>query len=200
MLTYLCLGRPCFSSSDLFLFCWAVYLSISLLASVFPVSLPPTLLDSCANAWLGSVFVHGHTFLHSWSGPMTLIVGLLHGATFLSNLTLLLFMSFFIYKLSSWCWPRGNWVPLLYNGGMRRPNSGSTSYPRYRGGPRPSIDKARDSSFNLISLAAVSLLYNTVSTIRYLFCHFACRKHCMLWQWFLHTKWQKRHRIVDNVL
>ena len=50
----LCLGRLCFSSSDVFLFCWAAFLSISLLASVFPVSLfplPPTLLDSCANAW-----------------------------------------------------------------------------------------------------------------------------------------------------
>ena len=32
-------------------------------------------------------------------------------------------------------------------------------------GPRPSIDKARDSSFSLISLAADSLLYNAVSTI-----------------------------------
>ena len=34
---------------------------------------------------------------------------------------------------------------------------------------RPSIDKARDSSFSLILLAADSLLYNAVSTIRYLF-------------------------------
>ena len=39
-------------------------------------------------------FVHGHTFLHSWGGPMTLVVGLQHGATFLSNLTLVLFVSF----------------------------------------------------------------------------------------------------------
>ena len=37
-------------------------------------------------------FVHGHTFLHSWSGPMTLIAGLLHGATFLS--ILVFFVSF----------------------------------------------------------------------------------------------------------
>ena len=36
-------------------------------------------------------FVHGHTFLHSWSGPVTLVDGLLHGAAFLSNLTLVLF-------------------------------------------------------------------------------------------------------------
>ena len=36
----------------------------------------------------GRSFVHGHTFLHSWSGPMTLVVGLLHGATFLHNLLL----------------------------------------------------------------------------------------------------------------
>ena len=40
------------------------------------------------------VFVHGHTFLHSWSKPMTLVVCLLHGATFLSNLPLVLFVSF----------------------------------------------------------------------------------------------------------
>ena len=33
-------------------------------------------------------FVHGHTFLHPWSGPMTLEVGLLHGVTFLFNLLL----------------------------------------------------------------------------------------------------------------
>ena len=39
-------------------------------------------------------FVHGHTFLHSWSGPMTLVVGLLHGAAFLSDLPLVLFVSF----------------------------------------------------------------------------------------------------------
>ena len=38
--------------------------------------------------------IHGHTFLHSWSGAMTLVVGLLHGATFLSNLPLVLFVSF----------------------------------------------------------------------------------------------------------
>ena len=30
---------------------------------------------------IGRAFVHGHTFLHSWSGPMTLVVSLLHGAT-----------------------------------------------------------------------------------------------------------------------
>ena len=38
--------------------------------------------------------MHGHTFLHSWSGPMTVVIGLLHGATFLSNLPLVLFVSF----------------------------------------------------------------------------------------------------------
>ena len=40
----------------------------------------------------GWAFVHGHTFLHSWSGPMTLVVGLLHGATFLSNLPIVLLL------------------------------------------------------------------------------------------------------------
>ena len=32
----------------------------------------------------GRAFVHRHTFLQSWSGSITLVVGLLHGATFLS--------------------------------------------------------------------------------------------------------------------
>ena len=36
---------------------------------------------------MSRAFVHGHTFLHSWSGQMKLLVCLLHGATFLSNLT-----------------------------------------------------------------------------------------------------------------
>ena len=72
--------------------CWAAFLPISLLASVFPVSLPlfflflrPCLIHARMPGW-GRAFVHGHTFLHSWSGPMTLVVGLLHGATILSNL------------------------------------------------------------------------------------------------------------------
>ena len=96
----LCLGRPCFSSSDVFLFCWAAFLSISLLASVFPVSLPlfflflrPCLIHARLPEG-GRAFVHGHTFLHSWSGPMTVVIGLLHGATFLSGLPLVLFVSF----------------------------------------------------------------------------------------------------------
>ena len=59
--------------------------------------------------------------------------------------------------------------------------------------PRPTIDKARDSIFSLILLAADSLLYNAVSTIRYLFfvtLH-VNRKHCHNTQCFLHAKWQK---------
>ena len=44
----LSLGRPYFSSSDVFWFCWAAFHSISLLSSVFPLF--PTLLDSCPNA------------------------------------------------------------------------------------------------------------------------------------------------------
>ena len=82
------------------LFCWAAFLSISLLTSVFPVSLPLfflflryCLIHVRMPDW-GRAFVHRHTFLHSWSGPMTLVIGLLHGATFLSNLPLVLFMSF----------------------------------------------------------------------------------------------------------
>ena len=70
LLTYLCPGRPCFSSSDVFLF---AFLSISLLASVYPVSLPlfflflqPCLIHARMPDW-GRAFVHGHTFLHSWT-------------------------------------------------------------------------------------------------------------------------------------
>ena len=66
----LCPGRPCFSSSDVFCF---AFLSISLLASVFPVSLPlfflflrPCLSHARMPDW-GRAFVHGHTFLHSWT-------------------------------------------------------------------------------------------------------------------------------------
>ena len=96
----LCLGRPCFGSSDVFLFCWAAFLSISLLASVFPVSLPlfflffrPCLIHARLPEG-GRAFVHGLTFLHSWCGPMTVVIGLLHGATFLSGFPLVLFVSF----------------------------------------------------------------------------------------------------------
>ena len=64
-----CADRPCFSSSDKCLFCWAAF---------FPSAY-----------WrmreMSRSFVHGHTLLHSWSGPMKLVVCLLHGATLLSN-------------------------------------------------------------------------------------------------------------------
>ena len=40
------------------------------------------------------LFVHGHVFLHSWSGPITLVVGLLRGATFQCNFHFLLFLYF----------------------------------------------------------------------------------------------------------
>ena len=71
----------------MFLFCCSAFLSISLLASVIPVSLFLFLRPCLIHARMpdtSRAFVHGHTFLHSWSGPMTLLVGLLHGATFLS--------------------------------------------------------------------------------------------------------------------
>ena len=34
------------------------------------------------------------TFLHAWSGQMKLVVGLQNGAAFLSDLTVVLFVSF----------------------------------------------------------------------------------------------------------
>ena len=102
----LCLGRPCFCSSDRFLFCWAAFLSISLQAFVFPVSLllfflflRPFLIHA-RMLELGRAFVHGHTFLYSWSGPMTLVVGLL--LELRSCPIFLLFSSCLLYDLSSW--------------------------------------------------------------------------------------------------
>ena len=59
----------------------------------FFLFLRPCLIHARMPDW-GRAFVHGHTFLHSWSGPMTFVVCLLHGATFLSNLPLVLFVSF----------------------------------------------------------------------------------------------------------
>ena len=95
LLTYLCPGRPCFSSSDVFLFCWAAFLSISLLASVFPVSLPlfflflrPCLIHARMPDW-GRAFVHGHTFLHSWTHFLAFMdtLSCIHGHTFLHSWT-----------------------------------------------------------------------------------------------------------------
>ena len=89
------------------LFCWAAFLSISLLISpIFFFSLSPTLLDPCATALVGqgsSEWTHFLAFMEwaddSGSRPaawsyVTVVVGLLHGATFLSNLTLVLFLCF----------------------------------------------------------------------------------------------------------
>ena len=92
-----CADRPCFSSSDMFFFCWTAFLSLSVLASVslplFFLFLLPCLIHAQMPDW-GRAFVHEHTFLHSWRWPTTFVVGLLHGTTFLSNLTLVLFVYF----------------------------------------------------------------------------------------------------------
>ena len=79
-----------------FFFCCLSFYQLPGLCPVFPVSLPlfflflrPCLIHARMPGW-GRAFVHGHTFLLSWSRPMTLVV---HGATFLSNL---------LYDLSSW--------------------------------------------------------------------------------------------------
>ena len=111
LLPQLCLGRPFFIYSNrIFLLgrlffslpSWplsflSLFLSFSS-SSLFPLPLfflflLPCLIHARMPDW-GRAFVHGHTFLHSWSGPMTLVVGLLQGATFLSNLPLVLFVSF----------------------------------------------------------------------------------------------------------
>ena len=62
-------------------FCWAASLSISLQTSIFPISfflfLRPCLILARLPE-MGRAFVSGNSFLHSWSRPMTLVVGLLH--------------------------------------------------------------------------------------------------------------------------
>ena len=65
-----CADRHCSSSSDNFVLLGCLFLS---------------------GYWRipdwGRAFVYGHTLLHSWSGPIKLIVCLLHCATLMSNLT-----------------------------------------------------------------------------------------------------------------
>ena len=85
-------GGPCFGSSDVFCF---AFLSISLLASVFPVSLPlfflflrPCLIHARMPDW-GRAFVHGLTFLHSWTHFLAFMdtLSCIHGHTFLHSWT-----------------------------------------------------------------------------------------------------------------
>ena len=85
-------GLPFFPSAS-----WPpAFLSLFLSFSLF---LRPCLIHARMPK-MGRAFVHGHTFLHSWSGSMTVVVGLLHGATFLSGLPLVLFVSFLKPSLS----------------------------------------------------------------------------------------------------
>ena len=62
-------GLPFFPSAS-----WP--LSFLSLFPLFFLFLRPCLIHARMPDW-GRAFVHGHTFLHSWSGPMTLVVGLL---------------------------------------------------------------------------------------------------------------------------
>ena len=83
--------RPCFSSSDKCVICWVAF---------FPSSywrMPE----------MSRAFVHGHTILHSWSGPMKLAYETaIHGATFLSNLSSAPFVSGQGLPSISLCQPR----------------------------------------------------------------------------------------------
>ena len=74
--------RPCFSSSYIFFFCFvglpcfpSASWTLSLLSLFF--FFRPCLIHAQMPEW-GRAFVHGDTFLHSWRGPMTLVVGLPH--------------------------------------------------------------------------------------------------------------------------
>ena len=86
----------------MFLFCWAAFLSISLLASVFPLSLPlfflflrPCLIHARMVTGVGLLCmdtlscIHGHTFLHSWTHFLAFMdtLSCIHGHTFLHSWT-----------------------------------------------------------------------------------------------------------------
>ena len=94
------IGRPCLLSHIGFCFVGLPFFPPDSWPLSF-LSLFPSFSSSSYLPWVGlesptpdrcRAFVHGHTFLHAWSWPMTLVVELLHGATFLSNLTAVLFM------------------------------------------------------------------------------------------------------------
>ena len=57
------IGRPCFSSSDVFLFCLTAFLSISLLASVFSASLLLFFLASFMRESLSWAWTHFLAFM-----------------------------------------------------------------------------------------------------------------------------------------
>ena len=87
------IARTCFSSSDKFLFCWLpCFPSASWLLSFLSLFLWPYLIHARMSE-RSRAFVHGHTFLHSWNVPMNFVISLLHGAMFLSNPTLVPFVS-----------------------------------------------------------------------------------------------------------
>ena len=112
----LCLGRPCFCSSDVFCFVRLPFFpSASWPLSFLSLFLRPCLIHARMPDW-GRAFVHRHSWSwsfvhghswswsfvhghswswsfvhgHSWSWSLTLAVG----ARFLSNFTLILFVSF----------------------------------------------------------------------------------------------------------
>ena len=91
-LTYLCPGRPCFSSSDVFLLCLSFHhppgLCLSLSLSLFFLFLRPCLIHARMPDW-GGAFVHGHTFLHSWTHFLAFMdtLSCIHGHTFLHSWT-----------------------------------------------------------------------------------------------------------------
>ena len=89
LLTWAILGRPCFSSSDKFLFCWADKFLFCCSSSDFA-----WFMHECLRS---RVFVHGRTFLHPRIRPMTWVVGLLNSCPIL-----LLFSQYRLYYLSSW--------------------------------------------------------------------------------------------------
>ena len=91
LLTYLCPGGPCFSSSDVFLFCLSFHQPPGLCLSCLPLFflfLRPCLIHARMPDW-GRAFVHGHTFLHSWTHFLAFMdtLSCIHGHTFLHSWT-----------------------------------------------------------------------------------------------------------------
>ena len=73
-------------------------LCLSCLSSSLFLFIIPCLIHARISDW-GRAFEHGHTFLHSWSGLMKLVVGLLHGAELRFCQILLLYSSCLLYDM-----------------------------------------------------------------------------------------------------
>ena len=123
--------RPCFSSSDKRLLCWAAFFKSAYWRM-------PEMSRS---------FVHGHTLLHSWSGPIKFVVCLLHGATLLSNFTIAPFVLIRVLDIKI--------TRSLPSPSLCQPHTLSEPYTSYRS-PIPQQVKSRETSLALGILPLLS--------------------------------------------